>query len=129
MTKGTHVKLRLLTAAAVVAGGLLMAPGTAQADPPGCGTVAATSVTTTNITITQQPLCASKSTYVLLWLHVPISDGWQGITWSSVTPATLTTPGTYVYTCVGNAHNTFQLANDAGQTNVFFTDNCGPVEP
>lgn len=123
------MKLGLLTAAAVAAGTCLIAPGTATAGTPGCGTVAATSVSSTDITITQQPLCPGKASYVLLWLHVPISDGWTAPGWSSVTPATLSTVGTYVYTCQGTAHNLFQLANDAGQANVFFTDNCGPVEP
>ncbi|MFC1431836.1 hypothetical protein ACEZDB_14390 [Streptacidiphilus sp. N1-3] len=124
------MKLRLLTAAAVAAGACLIAPGTASAGTPGCGTVAATSVSSTNITITQQPLCPGKDSYVLLWVHVPISDGWTFPgSWSTAIPATLTTAGTYVYTCQGTAHNQFQLANDAGQANIFFTDDCGPVEP
>jgi hypothetical protein len=124
------LKLRVLVAAAAVAATSVLIPGTAQAGTPGCGALTLASVNSSSITVTQQPLCAGTSGYVILWLNVPISNGWTGAGWSTDVPATATTAGEYVYTCYGTAHNTFQLQGFTGSgVNTLFTDNCGPVEP
>ena len=124
------MRVRAVIAVAAAAAASVLVPTTAHATTPGCGALTLSSVSSTNITVTQQPLCAGTSGYVLLWLSVPISSSWTGAEWSTDIPATATTAGEYVYTCYGTAHNTFQLTGFTSSGVVTeFQDNCGPVEP
>lgn len=124
------MRVRAVIAVAAAAAASVLVPTTAHAGTPGCGALTLSSVSSTDITVTQQPLCPGTSGYVLLWLSVPISYSWTGAEWSTDIPATATTPGEYVYTCYGTAHNTFELTGFTSSGVVTqFQDDCGPVEP
>ncbi|QMU71136.1 hypothetical protein [Streptacidiphilus sp. P02-A3a] len=123
---------RAILAAAAVAAATVIVPVTApaaSAGTPGCGTSTITSATTTSIVITETPICAGES-YASLWLNIPIANGWQGVGYWTTVPTT-TSSGQLVYTCQGNAYNTFQLQQSSGGygTATIFTDDCGPQEP